>query len=311
MHSSHGIQFVHLRTDNPHTKSWQAQGPSLHLQPARQTAAPETNATAMMAETADSQQSTHADSASSQLGTNISMGFLQRTDVQQNLHADIPGPNRATVHELGAAANSMPSMSEASHAQPVHSVWSMSASSEASSSDTGVSEPSPGSPVGDSFTPDAVQLDAIASPIEHGEGSDAVSLFTVCLGGARNSPEPGVHCSVTAEMQTPAFDPEDFILDHIPASMLQHYRMRLTDYAVELLGDGTSTECQQHNCCRTFHKQQAAQHCASQKSILLLLVAILKPTLATLNPAGCVKCTVLTVSVHISSGTKCHSASVF
>ena len=254
-----------------------------------------------------SQQPVHADPTSSQLGRQSPMDSVQRTDVHQSLHADGQGPGRATVPESEAAANSMPSMSAASQAEPTHSVWSMSASSEASSSNTGVSEPSSGSPVSNSFTPHAVLLDAIASPTEHGVGSDAVSPFTVCLGDARSFPQP-VHCSVTAAMETPAFDPEIFMMDHIPGSMLQHHR--LTDYAVELLGDGTSTECQQENCCSTFQKQQAAQHRASQKSVLLLVVAMLKPTFITINPPGCVKCTVLTVSVHVPSGIKPYPASV-
>ena len=302
MYSSHGIQFVHLLTKHPQTTPWQAQGPSLHLQPAQQTAAPETNTIAVRVETADSQQPVHADLASSQHGRQSSMDFVQRTDVHQMyMHADGQGPSKATVSESGAAANSMPSMSAASQAEPTHSVWSMSASSEASSSDQGGSESSSGSPVSNSFAPHAVLPDAIASPNEHGVDSDVVSFFTVCLGGAGRVPQP-VHCSVTAAMETPAFDPETFIMDHIPNSMLQHHR--LTDYAVELLGDGTSTEYQQHNCCSTFHKQQAAQHDASQKSVLLLIVAMLKPTFITINPPGCVKCTVLTVSVHVPSGTK-------
>ena len=301
MHSSHGIQIVHLLTENLQTKSWQAQGPSLHLQSAQQTAAPETNITAMMAETANIQQPVHAHSASRQLGRQSAMASVQCTDVHQNLHADIEGPSRANVPESEAAANSMPSMSAASQAQPTHSVWSMSASSEASSSNTGVSEPSPGSPDSNSFITQAALPDAIASPVEHGVGSDTVSLFTVCLGGARSLPEPGDHCGVIARMETPAFDPEKFVMDHIPGSVLQHHR--LTDYAVELLGDGTSTECQHQNCCRTFQEQQATQHCASYKSVLLLVVAILKPRLVAINPTGCVKCTVLTVSVHVPSGT--------
>ena len=313
MHSSHGIQFVQLLCATSQTKSWQAQGPSILLQPARQTAAMESSMTAMEAETADSQQPVLADPVSSKSGMQASVEPVRHTDLQQRLPQDGQGSAKATVHESEADANSrrcMSSVSVASQAEPAHSVWSMSASSEASSSGIGVSETSSGCPaVTTPFMPHAIFPDAMASPLEHGVGSDAVSLFTVSLGGARFFPEADVHCSVTAEMGIPAFDLEKFVMDHIPRSMLHQHR--LTDYAVELLGDGTSVDCQQVYCCNAFQEKQAAQHCASQKSVLLLIVAILKPTFVTINPTGCLRCTVLNVNVHVPSGTKCHPASIF
>lgn len=313
MHSSHGIQFVRLLCATSQTKSWQAQGPSIFLQPARRTAAAGTSMIATSAETAGSQQPVHADPVSSESGMQASVEPVWQSDLQQNMPEDGKGPCRAGVHESEADANSqggMPSMSIASQAGPAHSVWSMSASSEASSSGIGVSEASSGSPaVTTPFTPHATFSDAIASPLEHGVGSDGVSLFTVCLGGARSFPEADIHCSVTAEMATPAFDLEKFVMDHIPQSVLQHHR--LTDYAVELLGDGTSVDCQQVYCCNTFQEKQAVQHCANKKSVLLLIVAILKPTFLTINPTGSLRCTVLNVNVHVPSGTEHHPASVF
>lgn len=291
MHSSHGIQFVHLLCEMSQTQSWQAGGSSLHAQPASQTAASETSSTAMMADSAESQQPVHADTASSQLGR---LELVQHTDLQQTLAENGPGLDRATVRESAAAANSqggMPSTSVAFQSGPAHSVWSMSASSEddVNASDIGVPETSPGPP-------------AVASSLEHGQGSDGISFFTVCLDGADGLPGPGVDCSVTAELVTPVFDPEKFVMEHTPKRMLQHHR--LTDYAVELLGDGTPMYCQQLHCCSTFQEQQAAQLPANNKSVLLLIVAVLKPTILTIHPTGSIKCTELTVSVHMPSGTK-------
>ena len=308
MHSSLGIQFVQLLQQLPKTSptgSWPAQRESLHSQ-ARQGARTEINSTAMTerAEASHTQQPVHADPAcqlgrqmESQISMEASTEPFQQADLQQNLPEDGHGLCEASMRESEADANTqgrISSMYAACRSKPAHSVWSMSASSEASSSHTDISETSPDSPpVSESLAP---LPDAIASLIEHGEGSDGVSLFTVC---ARSCTEPNVKCGVTAEMLMPAFDPEKFVMDHIPESALHHHR--LTDYVVELLGDGTRhscAECHHAHCCSTFQKQQAGQYCASQQSVLLLVVALLKPQM----PTGSVKCTVLAVSIHIPSG---------
>ena len=291
MHSSHGIQFVHLLCEISQTQPWQAGGSILHAQPRSQTAATETSSSAMMGDSADSQQPVHADTASSHLGR---LELEQHTDLQQTLSEHGPGLRRATVHEAAAAANSqggMPSTSVAFQAGPDHSVWSMSASSQASMSSSDIGDPEivTGSP-------------AVASSLEHGQGSDGVSFFTVFLDGADSSARADVDCSVTADLATPAFDPGKFVMEHTPKSMLQHHR--LTDYAVELLGDGTPIYCQESYCCSTFQEQQAAQLHANKKSVLLLIVAVFKPTILTIHPTGSIKCTELTVSIHVPSGTK-------
>lgn len=294
MHSSHGLQLVHLLIEISQTQSRQAEGSSLHVQPAGQTATIETSSLVMMADTADSQQPVHADTASSQPGRQTLVELVQHIDLRQNLAENEPGFSRDAVLESAAAANSqggVPGTSVTFQAGPAHSVWSMSASSEASmsSSDMDVPETSPGSP-------------AVASSLERGQGSDCVSFFSVCLSSTDSSSRPPVHCSVTAELATPVFDPGSFVLEHIPKLVLQHHR--LTDYAVELLGDGTPMYCQQLHSCTTFQEQQAAQLCANEASVLLLIVAVLKPTILTIHPTGSIKCTELTVSVHASSGTK-------
>lgn len=275
----------------------------MRLQPAVQEATTETNRSASMgmAGAAKSQQQdVHVDPANSQVGRQHQQSQIsveaslrpgqQNTEEQQRVMRD-------TMH---SPVGSAPSMCGVDQAKLTHSAWSFSEST--SSSDTGLSETCSRSPaVGDFWASSALLPVGTSGPIGHPDG---VTLFTVCSGSARDGTEPEIRCGVAADM-TPAFDLEQFVMDHISENVLQHHR--LTDYVVELLDDGPShanLERQCIHCGTASQQQQRARSHTAQQSILLLIAAVLEPR----APSGSVKCAVLAVSLNMPSGIKrCHA----
>lgn len=256
-----------------------------------------------MAEAVCSQQhDEHADPASCQFGrrhqhsqiSTEASSLTQESTGQEHLSGEEQKAVRDTIHSPYGGVSSVCATVQA---KPAHSVWSMSAST--SSSETGLPETSPSSlTVGSYITADASLLGDFPGPMEHGEEAGGVTTFTVCSGSGRRCPE--ISCGVAIEM-TQMFDPEQFVINHIPDNVLQHHR--LTDYVVDVLDAGTRhslLERQQIHCCAASQQQQMAQRHGSQHSVLLLIVAILQPRI----PAGSVKCTQLAVNANMSSGMK-------
>lgn len=315
MHSTHGIQLLHLLHCLPKTAqsaSLQASGAGHSLQPARQEATTETNSSASldMAEAVCSQQyEEHADPASCQVDrqhqhSQLSTEALNPTE-ESTGQEHLSGEEQKTIRDsIHSPHGSIPSVCAAVQANPAHSVWSMSAST--SSSETGLPATSPSSlTVGSYMTADASLPGGLPGPMEHGEDAGGVTTFTVCSGSGRRCPE--ISCGVAIEM-TQTFDPEQFVINHIPDNVLQHHR--LTDYIVDVLDGGTSHSSleQQHvHCCPASQQQQIPQSHSSQRSLLLLIVAILQPRF----PAGSLKCTRLAVDLNMSSGIRCCHASSF
>ena len=163
--------------------------------------------------------------------------------------------------------------------KPSHSVWSMSASSEGSSADSRNVKQSPSST---SYHLSAHTVESDTSPNFHEQdiGSGDMSYFTLCTKSAHANAEADVLWGVTAEMLTAGFDPEHFIMEHIPRGMLHNHK--LTDYAVELIGNGDMS-CFENSgradLRSVIQDPHTVQQSSREQSVLLLIVAVLKPRL--------------------------------
>ena len=193
-------------------------------------------------------------------------------------------------------------------AKPSHSVWSMSASSEGFSADSHDMEQSPSS-ISNHSSAHAAESDIRSSLHEHDVGSEGMSYFAVCAKKAHANAEADALCGVTAEMLAAAFDPEQFIMKHVPSSMLQNHR--LTDYAVEFVGNGDVSCVGMSGCAdlrRAVQDLPTVQQAPRQQSVLLLIVAVLKPRFLWEDTE---RSTVIVANVNSESGARRLAAPCF
>ena len=182
-------------------------------------------------------------------------------------------------------------------AKSLHSVWSLSASSDESSADSRSLQTSPCPPAGNSVQVLTEASDCSSCPDSPDLCLDGKLHFQFCIGNAECKPETDdVMCRVDANTPTPAFDPEVFILQNVHNALLQHHR--LTDYGIELVADGGNTG--QWPLLQVLQDCHSAQRSSSQQSVLLLIAAIFKPGTPSTNAS--IKCTILVASVNIISG---------
>ena len=127
-------------------------------------------------------------------------------------------------------------------AKPAHSVWSMSASSDSSSSHTTPSCPDVSSVARPMASPDSpgTHADGYRRQLLDGASHiDGLSHFYTNTSPRRANDDSGFSAAVTADLMGPAFDPERFIMACIPHDKLNSHR--LVDYTVQqvLCGDDT------------------------------------------------------------------------
>ncbi len=175
-------------------------------------------------------------------------------------------------------------------AKPAHSVWSMSASSDSSSS-----HPTPSCPDVSSV---ARPMASPESPGTHADGYrrqlpdgashiDGLSHFHINISPRRGNDDTNFSAAVTAELMGPAFDPERFIMGCIPHDKLNSHR--LVDYTVQqvLCGDDTDRStyglpiCKGSSCSLSTQAGRGwsleARACTGEAWAVVLIAAVFQP----------------------------------
>lgn len=199
-------------------------------------------------------------------------------------------------------------------AKPAHSVWSMSASSDASSSHPTPSCPGVSSVARPMASPDSpgTHADGYRRQLPDGASHiDGLSHFDTSISLRRGNDDTGFSAAVTAELMGPAFDPESFIMGCIAHDKLNSHR--LVDYTVQqvLCGDDTDRStyglpnCKGSSCSLSTQAGRGwsleARACTGQAWAIVLIAAVFQPR----TGAGQETVTPVTLVVKIcsSSGT--------
>lgn len=197
-------------------------------------------------------------------------------------------------------------------AKPPRSVWSMSASSDSSSSHTTPSCPDVSSGARPMASPESPGTHADGYRRQLPDGAsyiDGLSHFHTNISLRRGDNDTNFSAAVTAELMRPAFDPERFIMGCISEDKLNSHR--LVDYTVQqvLCGDDTDRSkyglpiCKGSSCPLSTQAGKGwsleDRACTVEAWAIVLISAVFQPR----TGAGQETITLVTFVVHICSSS--------